>query len=281
MGRSVVVTGASSGIGLSTVLELAAHGYDVIGTVRSPEKAEAVTAAALERGVGVRTVLLRDVADAAATEAAFAEVASMTGGGPWAVVNNAGFAQPGAVEDVDEDAARYQLDVNVFAPVRIARLVLPAMRERGDGRIVMMSSVSGRVTVPLLGWYSASKHALEAISDALRAEVAGFGVRVIIIEPGRFESGIWGSGAALVPDVSEPYRPAYNRGYETTAARRMPDSVWVARVVRLSLSNPVPMARYVVGADAMAGIALDALVPTSIVDYVKGVAARLRPNPFW
>ena len=140
MSRSVVVTGANSGIGLVTCLELAGAGYDVIGTVRSAGKAALVEQAAGEMGVAVRTVEL-SVDDADSTREGFERIASMTGGGPWAVVNNAGFAQSGAVEDVSDELVRAQLETNVVAPMRIARLVLPGMRERGEGRIVNVSSV--------------------------------------------------------------------------------------------------------------------------------------------
>ena len=281
MAKSVVVTGVNSGIGLVTALHLAEHGYDVIGTVRSPDKALSVAAAALERGVGVHTVLC-DVADAESTTTAFAEIADLTGGGPWAVINNAGISQPGAVEDVSDDDARYQLEVNVLAPARIARLVLPAMRARGEGRIVMMSSVAGRVSFPMLGWYSASKHALEALSDAMRAEVAGFGVRVILIEPGSFNSDIWSTAGTRLPDMNDAYRPAYERALQIASHRGpgLPDPVWVARAVRLALGNPVPLARYLVGADAMAGTLLDSVVPTVLVDYAKSVSVGLRRWPW-
>jgi NAD(P)-dependent dehydrogenase (short-subunit alcohol dehydrogenase family) len=281
MTKSIVVTGANSGIGLATVLELAGHGYDVIGTARSEAKAAAIEAAAHDRGVGVRTVVC-DVADAEATESSFAEIATMTGGGPWAVVNNAGFSQPGAVEDVDDDAARYQLEVNVIAPARIARLVLPSMRERGDGRIVMMSSVAGRVAFPMLGWYAASKHALEALSDALRAEVAGFGVKVILVEPGSFGTGIWSDGADRLPARQTPaYAAAYGRtGSVTSRAGLLPDPVWVARTVRLALASPIPLARYLIGADAVTSTVLDKLMPTMLVDYVKAASSGLRKLPF-
>src|SRR3954469_22013582 len=150
MGRTVVVTGANSGIGLATALELAGAGYDVIGTARSADKAEVLHDAAAERDLNIRTVLL-DVADPESTAKGFAEIEGMTD--IWAVVNNAGFAQAGAIEDVDHEAARYQLEVNLLAPARIARIVLPGMRGRGEGRIVNMSSVAGRISLPLMGWY--------------------------------------------------------------------------------------------------------------------------------
>ena len=204
MGASVVVTGANRGIGLATALELASAGYDVIGTARSGDKASALRDAAGVRGLTLRSVLM-DVADAASTERGFAEIAELTGGGPWAVVNNAGFAQAGAIEDVDDAALRYQLEVNLVAPARIARLVLPAMRERGEGRIVNMSSIAGRVSLPLLGWYCAAKHGLEAMTDALRMEVAQYGIRVVLVEPGASAPA---SGRAPATPMPRPPRPA-------------------------------------------------------------------------
>jgi NAD(P)-dependent dehydrogenase (short-subunit alcohol dehydrogenase family) len=279
--RSVVVTGANSGIGLVTSLELASAGYDVIGTVRSPEKAALVTEAAAQRGVAVRTVELA-VDDVASTEQGFAQVAAMTDGGPWAVVNNAGFVQSGAVEDVSDELARAQLETNVLAPIRIARLVLPRMREQGGGRIVNMSSVAGRLSTPLMGWYCASKHALEAVTDALRMEVEGDGIRVILVEPGMFGTDIWSAAkeGGFPPPTSARYAAAYARA-EALGAKsdKLPDPVWVARTVRVALSNPVPMARYVVGADAVGGILAETTLPTVVTDYVKAVSTGLRSLP--
>jgi NAD(P)-dependent dehydrogenase (short-subunit alcohol dehydrogenase family) len=283
-GKSVLVTGANSGIGLVTALELAGAGYDVVGSVRSAggrDKAAKVHAAAAERGVEVRTVEL-DVDDAASCERGVAEVAEMTGGGPWALVNNAGFAQSGAVEDVSDELVRRQLETNTIAPVRLARLVLPSMRERGDGRIVNVSSVAGRLSTPLMGWYCASKHALEAVSDALRIEVEPDGVRVVLVEPGMFGTDIW--SAAQSGGFPEPTHARYAAAYaraEAVAGRsdKLPDPVWVARTVRVALSNPVPLARYVVGADAVGGILAETLAPTVVTDWVKSVGSGLRTLP--
>lgn len=282
MSRSVLVTGANSGIGLATVLELAGAGYDVVGTVRSDAKAAVVHDAAGARGVEVRTVEL-DVDDPDSCERGLAEVAMLTDGGPWALVNNAGWAQSGAVEDVSDDQARAQLETNVVAPVRIARLVLPGMRERGEGRIVNVSSVAGRMSTPLMGWYCASKHALEAVTDALRMEVEADGVRVVLIEPGMFGTDIWSAardGGFPRPRTAR-YAAAYARA-EAVAHRgsdRLPDPVWVARTIRVALANPVPLARYVVGADAVGGILTETFAPTVVSDYVKAVGSGLRRLP--
>ena len=281
MSKSVVVTGANSGIGLVTVLDLAAAGYDVLGTVRSAAKAEVVEKAAADRGVTVRTVEV-DVDDADSCAEGFGRIASLTDGGPWAVVNNAGYAQSGAVEDVSDELVRAQLETNVVAPIRIARLVLPAMKERGDGRIVNVSSVAGRLSTPLMGWYSASKHALEAVTDALRIEVEPDGVRVVLVEPGMFGTDIWSAAkeGGFPAPTSARYAAAYARAQAVGAkSDKLPDPVWVARTIRLALANPVPLARYVVGADAVGGILAETLLPTVVTDWVKATSTGLRAMP--
>jgi len=274
MTRTVVVTGANSGIGLATALELAAAGYDVVGTARSLEKAEVLLEAAAERNLTVRTSVC-DVGDAESCAKAFAEIESA--GDIWGLVNNAGFAQAGAIEDVGDDEVREQLEVNLVAPARTARLVLPGMRRRGEGRIVNISSVAGRISLPLMGWYCASKHGLEAMTDALRMEVAPFGVAVSLVEPGSFGTGIW-EGARYPSDAAaDAYATGYQRARRTTTAgmRVMPDPVWVARTVRLALGSPVPLARYLIGADAVGGVLAERIVPTAVTDVVKRLATGL------
>ena len=279
--RHVVITGANSGIGLATALELAGHGYDVIGTVRSEAKGETLRAAAADKGLTVRYVVC-DVADAASAEQAFTEVAAMTAEhGLHALVNNAGYGFAAPVEEVSDEEARAIFETNVLGPARLCRLVLPGMRERGEGRIVNVSSIAGRVSSPMVGWYCASKHALEALSDALRQEVAQFGVKVILVEPGGFGTGIWDNANDLLPDeVGGPYAAAYDRARDlASAARRLPDPIWVARTIRLALAVPFPLARYLIGVDAVVGTVLDTLAPTSVADYVKAAGAGLRKLP--
>ncbi|MCU1593072.1 MAG: Short-chain dehydrogenase/reductase [Frankiales bacterium] len=273
MPNTVLVTGASSGIGLVTCLELAASGWDVIGSARTGDKAQRITDAAAEAGVTVRTVLM-DVDDPASCAAAVEEVGPVYG-----LVNNAGFAQSGAVEDVSPDQVHRQFETNVFAPIRLANLVLPGMRAAGEGRIVNVSSVAGRLTIPLMGWYSASKHALESVTDALRIEVEGDGVKVALVEPGMFATDVWSATQeGGFPDPSTPrYAAAYARGQALGArSHKLPDPVWVARTIRVALSNPVPLARYVVGVDAVSGIVAESLLPTVLLDYVKSVSTGLR-----
>jgi NAD(P)-dependent dehydrogenase (short-subunit alcohol dehydrogenase family) len=218
MAKSVLVTGANSGIGLVTCLELASAGWDVVGSARTEEKAARVHEAATEKGLEVRTVLL-DVDDPTSCMAAVEQVQAMTGG-LHALVNNAGFAQSGAVEDVSSEQARAQLETNVIAPIRLTQLVLPRMRELGDGRIVNISSVAGRLSTPLMGWYCASKHALEAVTDALRMEVEGDGVKVSLVEPGMFATDVW--TAASDTGFPEPSTARYAAAYARAARRWAP-----------------------------------------------------------
>jgi NAD(P)-dependent dehydrogenase (short-subunit alcohol dehydrogenase family) len=277
MSKSVLVTGANSGIGLVTCLELAGAGWDVVGSARTADKAARIVDIAAEKGLEVRTVQL-DVDDADSCTDAITHVQEMTGG-LHALVNNAGFAQSGAVEDISDDRVRAQLETNVVAPMRLARLVLPAMRERGDGRIINISSIAGRLSTPLMGWYCASKHALEAVTDALRMEVEGDGVKVSLVEPGMFATDVWSATQeGGFPDPSTArYAAAYARGQAMGArSHRLPDPIWVARTIRVALTNPVPLARYVVGADAVGGIVAETLLPTVVLDYVKSISTGLR-----
>lgn len=281
MSKSVVITGANSGIGLITAIELAKAGYEVYGTARSAEKVAGLEKAAAGKGADV-TGIVCDVSDAESCEQGFAEIAERTGGGPYAVVNNAGTAQAGAIEDVSDDLARQQLEINLVAPARVARLVLPGMRERGTGHIINISSIAGRMSVPMMGWYCASKHGLEAMTNALRVEAAASGVKVTLIEPGSFGTSIWEAGGGSMPTASDPvYAAAYRRSTQVTASDSlMPDPVWVARTIRLALASPRPLARYLIGIDAVGGAIAEKLVPTTVTDTVKGYVTGLRKLPF-
>lgn len=277
---SVVITGANSGIGLVTAIELAKAGYEVFGTARSEQKVSDLEAAASSKGATV-TGIVCDVSDAESCEKGFAEIADRTDGGPYAVVNNAGTAQAGAIEDVDDEKVHQQLEINLVAPARVARIVLPHMRERGRGHILNVSSIAGRMSIPMMGWYCASKHGLEAMTDALRMEVAPFGVKVTLIEPGSFGTSIWQDGAGSMPEsASDAYAGAYSQSKSAISRNNLfPDPVWVARTIRLALASPVPLARYLVGVDAVTGALAENLAPTMVTDVVKGFAAGLRKLP--
>ena len=263
-GKVVLTTGANSGIGLATAVKLATLGFRSIGTVRSESKAAAVMAAAKEAGARVETVLL-DVTDAMRC----AEVVKQVR--PWAIVNNAGYSGVGAIEDVSDDEARRQLETMVVAPMRLARLALPHMRAAGDGRIVNVSSIYGLTTTPFSGWYQASKHALEAASDALRLEVARDGIRVVLIEPGGFKTGIW---EEIESDVSRRNDSGYEAAYHRIRALIQPflpfmgEPEGAAKVIAKALTVKVPHARYLVGRDAQIIAASQPLLPAAVRDRV-------------
>jgi NAD(P)-dependent dehydrogenase (short-subunit alcohol dehydrogenase family) len=174
--KAVLITGCSSGIGRATALRLARSGWTVYASARRPETLEDLRAA------GARTLAL-DVTDEGSIHDAVATVVDAEGA-VGVLINNAGYSQSGALETVPIDVLRRQFETNVFGLVRLTQLVLPAMRAQRWGRIVNVGSMGGRLTFPGGGAYHATKHALEAISDALRFEVAGFGVAVTLLEPG-------------------------------------------------------------------------------------------------
>ncbi len=258
MVRTVLVTGANSGVGLQTALHVARLGFRVVGTARSEEKAEAVAKAATDAGVEVETALL-DVADAEASEDLVPRLDL------WGLVNNAGYMNVGRVDDVPIEDAQRQLEVMVVAPMRLATLALPAMRRRGEGRIVNVSSVTAHATAAMIGWYQACKHALSAVTDALRREVADDGIDVVLIEPGGLRTRISDKARDdLLRRRSGSIAPsAYDRALKVVDGAQpfLGEPIAAARVIGDALTAGRPRARYRVGADAPAVQLIQALVP--------------------
>lgn len=263
---AVLTTGANSGIGLATVIEVARRGFRSIGSVRSEAKADAVHKAAAEAGVSVETVLL-DVTDADGCRAVVDEIDDDL----YGLVNNAGYGMTGAIEDVTDDEAHHLFETMVFAPLRLSRLVLPGMRAAGDGCIVNVSSIMGLTTTPLTGWYQGAKHALEAASDALRLEVANAGIRVVLLEPGGFKTSIWED---LERDIDKRGDSRFGSSYRRTqqlmklSSPIMGEPQQCAKVIGRALSSRHPRARYLVGVDAMTLAATSRLTPTAVKDRV-------------
>jgi NADP-dependent 3-hydroxy acid dehydrogenase YdfG len=191
--KAVLITGCSSGIGQATARRLAAGGWTVYATARRPESIAELEAA------GCRTLAL-DVTDEDAMVAAVRAVEE-THGAVGVLINNAGYSQSGAIETVSMEAARRQFETNVFGLARLTQLVLPKMREQRWGKVVNIGSMGGKLVFPGGGWYHATKYALEAISDALRFEVRGFGIDVILIEPGLITTEF---GEAAVASMAAP-----------------------------------------------------------------------------
>ena len=265
--RAVLVTGCSSGIGRATALRLAGAGWPVYASARRPESLEDLGAA------GCRPLAL-DVTDEESMAQAVAAIEDEHGA-VGVLVNNAGFSQSGAMETVPMAEVRRQFETNVFGPVRLSQLVLPGMRAQGWGRIVVIGSMGGRLTFPGGGYYHATKYALEALSDALRFEVAGFGIDVALIEPGFIRSGFSAAAASSIAaepaplPAGDPYkaftegliastRGVYDRGPLARLAGSPDD---VARVVLEAVTAERPKARYPVTASARLLLGLRRLLP--------------------
>lgn len=265
--RVVLTTGATSGIGRSTAIELARRGWCSVATYRSPHKLQALEEAAATAGVTVHPVRL-EVTDATACARVVEEVAS-TFGGIHALVNNAGYGLTAAVEDTSDEEARRILETMVVAPIRLARLVLPYLREQGGGRIVNVSSIYGRATTPLSGWYQGAKHALEGVTDALRAEVAADRVQVVLVEPGGFRTEIWSEQSPAAP--TGRYERAYDRSEKVLSASSplLGDPAHCARVIAGALEARVPRARYLVGPDARLLATVMPLTPAPVKDRLS------------
>ncbi len=277
----ILVTGANSGFGLATSLRLAERGWTVWGTARSEAKAGQLRDAARELGVSDRVYpLVLDVSDHQALQRAWLDLPDFYG-----VVNNAGYSELGAVEDVSPEQAKAQLDVNLVAPAVVSSCALPGMRRRGSGRIIMVSSVAGRAAVlPLSAWYHASKFGLEALSDVLRVEVAAFGVQVAIVEPGFFKTSLGDKARERVADRraqnDSPYAAAYRRVAQALewveSIAPPPDEV--ARTIVSAIEARRPLRRYVVGLDAWATLTTQPFTPRPLTDFSMQWMAGLFGN---
>jgi NAD(P)-dependent dehydrogenase (short-subunit alcohol dehydrogenase family) len=250
-----VVTGANSGIGRATALHLAEAGHVVIGTVRSSARAGKLLDAAEERGVGVELVEL-DVASDTSVRDGFAQVIERTGRIDH-LVNNAGVGGNGVVEESTSERLLEVMNVDLCGAVRCLQAVLPGMRARGSGTIVNITSIAGRLAAIAQAPYVAAKWALEGVSEQLAIEVAPFGVRVAIIEPGVTKSSIFGKNTDA-PNESGAYGPHYERMLQMYAAGYLhaTDAVEVARIVLHAIETDDPKLRYPVswgGPEIVAG----------------------------
>ena len=267
--KAVLITGCSSGIGWSTAKRLSDVGWRTYATARNVEKIAPLEAS------GCR-LLPVDVTDEDSMASAVEEV-EREEGAVGALVNNAGYSQSGAVEVVPMDKVRGQFETNVFGLVRMCQLVLPGMRRQGYGRIFNVSSMGGKLTFPGAGYYHASKHAVEAISDALRFEVEGFGIKVSVIEPGLIRTGFAGAavgsmdgpGSGPYAGFDEAVARTTTENYERGPFSRLggePEAV--AETIERALSARSPRSRYAVTPSAHLFLGLRRLLPDRVWDAV-------------
>ena len=276
---TVVVTGASSGIGEATALELHSLGFSVVAGVRSHEDGERLGAQGL-------TPLPLEITDPGSIAAAAAQVESLVGAeGLAGLVNNAGIAVAAPIEFVPLDELRRALEVNLVGQVAVTQAFLPLLRI-AEGRVVNISSIAGRVALPLMGPYAASKFALEGVSDSLRRELHGQGIDVVVIEPGGIKTPIWEKGVADAARMTEALPPeaqllygglveAMREQTRRIAEERGLPAGEVASVVATALTAARPRTRYVVGRDARIRAAVAKRLPDRVVDWL--VVRALRP----
>ncbi|HEX2659455.1 MAG TPA: SDR family oxidoreductase [Polyangia bacterium] len=273
----VLITGASSGIGHALARRFAARGWRVWASMRTPTKGDSLRLEARERGWKVWTPSL-DVTDDASVEAAVAELLRETGGRIDLLINNAGYFSYGALEDVRPDELRAQFETNVIGAHRVTRAVLPAMRARQGGRIVFIGSLSGRVALPMMAPYHASKWALEALVESLRYELLAFGIPVVLIEPGPFETALHANEviATAATAATSPYAElmaAYRK--QATGLRRASLPALIDTIERAA-TVPRPRLRWPVGPTAFQVVYLRRLVPDWIFERVVRFAFRIR-----
>jgi len=273
---TALVTGASTGIGQATALRLARAGWTVLAGVRDDAAGSRVAAEAAERGGATVEPIALDVTDARQIADAASLLASRDGSGPGrldALVNNAGIGVGGPLELIPIDDVRRQLDVNVVGQVAVTQAMLPALRA-ARGRIVFVSSVGGRVAMAFTAPYAASKHAIEAIGDALRVELRTSGVQVALVEPGSVATPIWDKGRAEAKDFEVPDELRQQYGHIPEAIDRMLRSTGergvppehVAETIERAVRARRMRARYVVGRDARAMIVIRRLLPDLVFD---------------
>lgn len=266
MNRVALVTGASSGIGAATARRLARAGLTVYGAARRLDRLAELAAD------GVRAVELDVTSDDSMT-AAVDHVLSEAGRID-VLVNNAGYGSYGAIEDVPMAEARRQIEVNLFGLARMIQLVVPGMRGRGGGTIVNITSIGGKITTPLGGWYHASKFAVEGLSDALRTELAPFGIDVVVIEPGGIATE-WGdiameSAKAASGDGAYAQRvAAASAAMEGPIAQRGSDPDVVARTIERAVTAGRPRTRYAVGFMAKPSLIARRVLPDRAMDWIQ------------
>ncbi len=274
----MVVTGASSGIGRATAEALGATGFHVLAGVRSDADGDRVGGA-----VGVEPVIV-DITrpdDVSALAERVGELAGVRG--LSALVNNAGIAVNAPVETLPMAEWRRQFEVNFFGQVAVTQALLPALLG-GSGRVVNVSSIGGRVAGPTFGAYAASKFALEAMSDALRREVAPLGVDVIVIEPGSVATPIWDKGTSTAVDLAESTDPALRERYADLEAAMLKRAEAMARggippeaaasVIVRAIRARRPRARYLVGRDAKVAARVARFLPDRLLDALLARSVR-------
>jgi len=267
MAKSALITGASSGFGLLTSVTLARRGWHVLATMRDLGRRSLLEDAARAAGVLDRVEIQPLDVTKADQIGSIADLIESRGQPLHALVNNAGFAVPGFAEDVTDAELREQFDTNFFGAAAMTRAILPQMRRQGFGHIVMVTSISGRAGFPGVSSYAASKFALEGWTEALRFEVKSLGIRVVLVEPGSFETDIWTRNAKVSARMQDPNAPNAARvsqwRVELERNNKKGNPQIVADRIASILQSSNPKLRYVIGNDAKMALLFRAVLPWS------------------
>jgi NAD(P)-dependent dehydrogenase (short-subunit alcohol dehydrogenase family) len=276
-GKVVLITGCSSGIGREAARRFAAAGFRVHASMRRPEDGADLRAEAAANGWSLSTPAL-DVTSDASVNAAVGALLAETGGQLDVLVNNAGYYTLGPLEETSADELRAVFETNAVGVHRLTRAVLPAMRARGSGAIVNVSSVSGRVAVPVAGAYHSSKWALEALSETLRYELAPFGIRVVIVEPGPFKTALHDKEVhpAAYGRAGSPYQPLVEEYVRRSQAMKRREPTAVVDVIVRAATTRRPKLRWPVGPTSLSGTLLRRLTPDALYEFILGLAFRWR-----
>jgi len=275
--KIAVISGASSGIGLLTSIELAKAGFRVVATMRDLARRERLDQAAKNEGVLARL----DIRELDVTEfdqlSGFVDQVLHDFGRVDVLVNNAGYPLAGFAEDISLEELRRQFETNFFGAVAVTKAVLPAMRRQQSGYIIMLSSIAGLNGSVTVSSYSASKHALEGWSESLRMEVNPLGIKVVLVEPGAFKTDIWTRGVVMGTEATKESSPNMQRSLrmrDRVEALPKRDPVRVARLIVSIAQDPNPKLRYLIGPDAKIQLVLKRMLPWNW--YEKIVANFLK-----
>ena len=262
--KIAVITGSSSGFGLLTTVELAKAGYRVVASMRDLGRRGKLDEAAAAAGVAPKIDARRLDVTEIATIPEFVDAIVRDYGRIDALINNAGFAVAGFAEDIKLEELRMQFETNFFGPVALTKAVLPVMRRQRSGHIIMISSIGGLHGAVKISSYSASKFALEGWTETLRMELNALGIKVVLVEPGSFQTDIWTRGAVMGEKTTNDTSPNFQRSLkmrERIGAIPKRDPIEVAQVIARIAQDPNPRLRYLVGNDAKIQLAMKRILP--------------------
>jgi NAD(P)-dependent dehydrogenase (short-subunit alcohol dehydrogenase family) len=262
--KIALITGSSSGFGLLTSIELARRGFRVVASMRDLGRRQFLDNAASAAGVSDRIDIRQlDVTHFDAIPG-FIDVVAHDYGRLDVLINNAGFAVAGFAEDLKLEEIRRQFETNFFGAVAMTQAVLPVLRRQRSGHIIMVSSISGLHGTVSISSYAAAKHALEGWSESLRLEVNALGIKVVLVEPGSYQTDIWTRGAVMGERSKMESSPNFQRSLQMRArVQKLPkaDPIEVARLIAAIAQDPSPKLRYLVGRDAKIQLALKRILP--------------------